>query len=452
MSLRLFPRLLAITLLTVAIGWTRGAEAVPSFSRQTGEPCTSCHIGAFGPELTARGRNFKLLGYSDQRADATNDWREQLQRFSGMVIGSYNHTSGGVSPPQRWFSPNDNLAIDQASLFYAGRIAEHLGAFVQITEDGIGRRFQVDNVDFRYGRALDIAGTDVIAGMSFNNNPTVTDPYQTLPVWGQPFVSSALAPAPMASAILNGGLSGQVYGGNAYFRAGGLLYVEGGLYQTISRHTRLLLGADTTPTSLSSPALYGRIALQQESSRRLLEIGLFGIQTSLRPSGTSSDHFNDWGVDASFQWLGDRTHIVTAYGRWLREYQALGGTYATGGSANIHNTLTEARVNVSYWYQQTYGITGGVYRMYGSPDAVLYQPSPVGGSVSSRPNTQGYLAELAWVPFGKEGSFGAPWLNLRVGLQFTAYSRFNGGVQNYDGYGRNASNNNAVFLYTWLAF
>jgi len=83
---------------------------------------------------------------------------------------------------------------------------------------------------------------------------------------------------------------------------------------------------------------------------------------------------------------------------------------------------------------------------------VLYQPSPVGGSVSSRPNTQGYLAELAWVPFGKEGSFGAPWLNLRVGLQFTAYSRFNGGVQNYDGYGRNASNNNAVFLYTWLAF
>jgi hypothetical protein len=29
---------------------------------------------------------------------------------------------------------------------------------------------------------------------------------------------------------------------------------------------------------------------------------------------------------------------------------------------------------------------------------------------------------------------------------------FNGGKNNYDGFGRNASNNNTVFLYAWLAF
>jgi hypothetical protein len=59
---------------------------------------------------------------------------------------------------------------------------------------------------------------------------------------------------------------------------------------------------------------------------------------------------------------------------------------------------------------------------------------------------------LEWIPFGKMGSFASPWVNLRMGLQYTGYWRFNGGSTNYDGFGRSASDNNTVFLYTWLAF
>ena len=40
------------------------AEALPSFSRQTGEACTECHTQAFGPNLTPYGRDFKLQGYT----------------------------------------------------------------------------------------------------------------------------------------------------------------------------------------------------------------------------------------------------------------------------------------------------------------------------------------------------------------------------------------------------
>ena len=36
------------------------AAAVPSFARQTGMPCSQCHTLAFGPALTAYGRQFKL--------------------------------------------------------------------------------------------------------------------------------------------------------------------------------------------------------------------------------------------------------------------------------------------------------------------------------------------------------------------------------------------------------
>jgi hypothetical protein len=41
---------------------------------------------------------------------------------------------------------------------------------------------------------------------------------------------------------------------------------------------------------------------------------------------------------------------------------------------------------------------------------------------------------------------------MRVGLQYTTYSRFNGASDNYDGFGRNARDNNSLFLYVWAAY
>ena len=42
--------------------------------------------------------------------------------------------------------------------------------------------------------------------------------------------------------------------------------------------------------------------------------------------------------------------------------------------------------------------------------------------------------------------------NLRVGAQYTAYSRFNGASRNYDGFGRDARDNDTLFLYLWAAY
>jgi hypothetical protein len=43
-------------------------------------------------------------------------------------------------------------------------------------------------------------------------------------------------------------------------------------------------------------------------------------------------------------------------------------------------------------------------------------------------------------------------MNLRIGLQYTGYQRFNGGRSDYDGFGRSASDNNTLFAFAWLAF
>jgi hypothetical protein len=37
-------------------------------------------------------------------------------------------------------------------------------------------------------------------------------------------------------------------------------------------------------------------------------------------------------------------------------------------------------------------------------------------------------------------------------MQYTAYNKFNGGGSNYDGLGRNASDNNALYLLLWFAY
>src|SRR5690349_16684093 len=60
---------LAIASLLLACG--TAARAVPAFAAQTGQPCQQCHVGGFGPQLTAYGRNFKLNGYT-QRSGPTN--------------------------------------------------------------------------------------------------------------------------------------------------------------------------------------------------------------------------------------------------------------------------------------------------------------------------------------------------------------------------------------------
>ena len=43
-------------------GFAPPAQALPSFARQTGQPCGTCHTDF--PALTPYGRRFKLLGYT----------------------------------------------------------------------------------------------------------------------------------------------------------------------------------------------------------------------------------------------------------------------------------------------------------------------------------------------------------------------------------------------------
>jgi hypothetical protein len=83
---------------------------------------------------------------------------------------------------------------------------------------------------------------------------------------------------------------------------------------------------------------------------------------------------------------------------------------------------------------------------------VLFAPGPVTGSNNSKPNSNAFIIEADWVSFGKADSWLFPYLNLKFGIQYVVYTLFNGAGTNYDGFGRNASDNNTLFVFAWMAF
>jgi len=127
---------------------------------------------------------------------------------------------------------------------------------------------------------------------------------------------------------------------------------------------------------------------------------------------------------------------------YLHERQTLDATFGAGGSANPANTLNTMRVDASLLTTSRVGGSLGFFTMSGDADTLLYAPNPVTGSATGKPNSSGVIAELQFMP----------WINTRFSLQYVAYQKFNGGTSNYDGAGRKASDNNTLYLLTWLMF
>ena len=72
-------------------------------------------------------------------------------------------------------------------------------------------------------------------------------------------------------------------------------------------------------------------------------------------------------------------------------------------------------------------------------------------SPGARTAPAGY-SRLAYLPFSHGGPAFWPWLNFRIGLQYTHWTKFDGATTNIDGMGRSASDNNTFFAYIWTMF
>src|SRR5277367_4372615 len=93
---------LVVVPLTLLAAGAGPAEALPSYARQTGQPCAACHT-AF-PELTPFGRRFKIGGYTL----GGGDWKGPP--IAAMYMPTFTHTqSDQDSPPAPGLHTNNNL-------------------------------------------------------------------------------------------------------------------------------------------------------------------------------------------------------------------------------------------------------------------------------------------------------------------------------------------------------
>jgi hypothetical protein len=419
------------------------AHAVPSFARQTGLQCDACHTAY--PQLNEFGRSFKLNSYSFEGGDS------KLPPVAVMVQPSFTHTeksqAGGAAPH---FGDNNNFAVSQASIFYGGKIYKRLGAFSQVTYNGVDRRLALDNTDIRWSGTGEVAGSDVVYGFTLNNNPTVEDLWNTTPAWGYPFATSDLAPGPTAATLIDGGLGGQVAGFGGYAMWDNMIYAQFSGYRTLSRRTQTTLGISPDgEDQIDGTMPYWRLGVQHDWGDHYLSVGTFGLLADTFPGrdqSAGSDTRRDLGFDAQYQYSGDKND-VTVLLRYIDEHASWDASLPLGNTSNSSDTLHSFSSTVSYLYDKTYGVDLNFVSTTGSADATLY------GSRTGKPDTRSFTAQLDYMPFNRDGGPSAwQWFNPKFVLQYTDYLSFDGSTHNFDGAGTDAADNNTLYLMAWLPF
>jgi hypothetical protein len=461
--------------LCLCLALMRSALAVPSFARQTGMACEACHT--VFPELTHFGRVFKANGYvldNLKQVRDVNSKKEQLLELAQTpplsIMLQISDTQLKKAVPDlsntniQGEGQNGTVGFPQQfSLFYAGKIAPHFGAFVQATYSNDSGTISIDNTDLRFANTRILATDQSLTyGVSLNNNPTVQDLWNTTPAFGFPYAASNAVVSPLAATTIDGTLAQDIAGLSAYAFWNESVYAEVGGYRSAKQGaTNQLTGAagpldGTASNVISGVAPYWRVAYERNWDRHSLEVGLYGAQFRLLPGAASPggptplqgpyNRFNDVAEDIQYQFLGEE-QIVTVEATRIHENMSLNASFAAGASANPANNLTTSRIWSTYYYQRRIGGTLEYFSTTGSTDAVLY-PAPTPGaagtitSANGSPNTRGWVAEVNYLP----------WLNTKLSLQYTSYMKFNGGSTNYDGAGRNASDNDTLYLLLWFSY
>lgn len=493
----------AVLIAWLAFGFVQPAQALPSFARQTGQPCGTCHTDF--PFLTPFGRRFKLLGYTtgggpyktapfsdnpgpreayaalrayanstDGIAPTTPSAGEKgwVPPISMMAIVGNTHTQvPSVAPPTDPYQPNDNTVLSPFSVFWGGAITSNVGAFIQVTHnspdplsaltgnpvDHLNHNWSWDNADVRYASTTNIAGVDVVYGITANNNPTVQDLWNTTPAWTFPQAASTLANTPAASTLIEGAFSMRVAGVGVYTMLNDILYLEASGYRTLGFNQQNAVGMNPFggPGLFDGVAPYWRVALEPHWGPHTFMLGTYGMIANVRPwidptfalgtSGTLgiSDRFTDIGFDSQYQYQGSNWWL-TLRANYIREHQRLDASFFTMASANPTNQLNSLKLtgSLALGADNRIVLTGQYFNVWGSPDANLF--ADAAGFANMSPNSDGWMAEFAYIPFGASKAPGWPWFNARIGLQYIYYNKFNGTTVG-------AHDNNTFFLHAWVA-
>jgi hypothetical protein len=471
------PPLLAISLLLLPF---QNALATTGFARQTGEPCSACHMQSYGPWLTQYGQKFKLDGYVAGKPQT--NLLDALKPFSLEVIGSLTNTQKDVAPGTYYDNKsgqskaNNNAVNDWTALYYTGRVIDKVGAYLQLNlNPQVGHSTSLAMADIRYANHAAFNGNELTYGITLNNAPTMSDSWMSSYAWMYPYTQSPVTVKPAAQPWLQSLMAGaNTAGATVYTMINNHLYLEAGGYTSQASYMAQGLGVWNSGSQSSLPqsglidggAPYWRTFLQHSTGPHQMMIGTYGLIAKVIPFytyGSGADSYQEYNVDTNYSYMMDDDNMFMAMARFTRDDMQMGASQSLGAATNSNNYLNSVMIMGMWTYQQTYNLTVGWNNISGSADMLLYNGagnnigntgglpsygnvSAVTGSNTGSPNTNSLLFQADYVPFGKGHSSLDRFVNLRLSMQYWAYTQFNGGYSNYDGNGRSPEANNTLYF------
>jgi len=440
-------------LMAVSIGIVAApaAQAVPSMARQTGYECTKCHT--VFPELNPFGRQFKIGAFtmSSDKWDA-KPLAERIPLSAALIVSrtkTSDTSAGGTEADE--FPRNGKVIAQTVAGYYGGKIAGNFGALAQYNYDGVEKTWGMEMFDARYGNSTTLVNEELAYGVTLNNNPTVSDIYSSTPAWGFPHVGTAAAQMPAAS-LIDMTLASKVGGAAVYGMWNNMVYGEVGLYRTAKDGAFRFMswgqpwGSEELAGSvIKGTAPYWRLALEQTWGSHNLAVGTYGmvadVWQDINDKSMGANRFRDIAVDANYQYI-EGEHTASARATWINEKQKWNSNLVGVTASNTSNTLKTFRTDFHYYYKRQLG--GGLqfFRTTGTSDDLRYNTGDaLMGSANGSPNSKGWVTELDYLPVQ----------NVKLALRYTHFLEFNGARTDYTP-GRNASNNDNIFLMAWLLF
>lgn len=459
---RFFGRMLLVASIAAAFALATpgGAWAIPSFARQTGLSCSTCHT--VFPHLTPFGRTFKLHGYTTTSAklikalktyfkdDTVSSKRVALQishipMVSVRIASRWNDQAGGglvprgpvtggqgfMSTPEGYGS-NDVLNIlAGSSLYIAGEITPNMGTFLEFGGvDDQGGSFGMGMFDLALvSKDHTLAGDNFVYGIRAEDGLGAGDPSNTVGTWG---LTASLMGLSTHNTLFDAGTA-MMEGGELFAMLGN--FYKGGLYASIGAYRPSM---DQTMDSYVQGSLAGngsfdgtngaangylRLSyyLPPIGNNLYTEIGTFGYVGSLNMTATQLaaladpryvDHYSDYGVDLQAQYIGNK-NLVELFA--LFQNQRDGAFYGidefTGLPGNGEAVSRQGLgVKADYYYDGTIGC----YAKY------LYQTS----AQLKDMNLSGGIIGVSYFP----------WENVNLRLEEALYSTYNIGTAQYGSY------------------
>ncbi len=390
---------------------------VPSFARQTGFSCGTCHT--IPPKLNKFGTLYKISGYT------SGVGIKQIDIGKGKKMNKFNPVSiraiSMIHNKKSYEEKAEQFVLENVLIYFAGKISDNVGAFIVPNLEASADHGYEPNVHFARIAFVKDSGANIFGIAGGITSPAGLDPFNSLdPMRTEMFPVRAPMPyfmvmdkdgdgtadvMDMGSSMIFPSIYGHDQKGvSAYALINNMIYVNAGVYSG---------GGATVMENMQAEKLeggdldfYGRVAFMPRLNVFDINIGLFGY------SGNDEVHDGDekkemmaYGLD-----LGVQAPLSPSF---LAEFLA---NYTTGSVGK--DNATGYQIWGTLYFKRMVALTLG----YGATESELVNMNAMGNNPEMRMGGKqsGITAHISYL-FRPNVRFGIEYSTVNTEFEGTDY-------------------------------